>query len=147
MLPGVHLLDRGLVDRIIFTNALKEMSRVTAGHADAINAFFGIPEMYQQIDLCFVFVTTPALSLQREERNKLSRKSGRVMNNSFLANLRAAAERVALEREEMGFVRRIVLVDTAELDGDVISTARLVTNELVGELKRAGLDIPLVEEP
>src|SRR5262249_19123403 len=83
----VHLLDRGLVDRVIFTRALHQLGRVSRAHRDGIESMIGIPELNGAIDLCLVFTTSSALSLARESKNKLTADHGRIVNTTLLDQL------------------------------------------------------------
>lgn len=143
----LHLLDRGLVDRLIFTRAMLHMSRVSAEHAAAIESFFRAPELEEQIDLCFVFITTPELSLQREEKNKLTKRTGRVMNTDFLSSLLVSARDMSQQSASPSCAKKIVLIDTAQHDGDVMGTARIVAREINDYLSELGVEtISLSEE-
>ncbi|GGM11693.1 MULTISPECIES: hypothetical protein [Micromonospora] len=130
--PQIHLMDRGPVDRFIFTDALTRMGRVSDSHQALVTALLGCTDVPRP-DLCFIFVTTPELSLDRETRNKLSTGAGRVMNRSFLHELEFSARAVADTRADIGMASKVVLVDTAELNGRVVDTAHTVLRHIIGE--------------
>jgi thymidylate kinase len=141
----VHMLDRSLVDRMIFTNALESMERVSAGHSATIRNLFDIPELNNEEDLCFVFTTTPEISLSRESRNKLTNNKGRVMNTGFLEGLRKSALDFSRDNPRTSYVKEVAPVDTAIYDGEVTKTALIVLERVIPLLQTAGLNIPLPE--
>jgi len=141
----IYLLDRGLVDRTLFTDALAAMNRISREHADIIKQLFACPELEDGEDICFVFSTTPQISLARESENKLTASTGRVMNDSFLVALRTAAVGFLDKNNRTRYARKIVGVDTTLNDGAVKITAHEVLAELSKTLRSAGLDIELPE--
>jgi thymidylate kinase len=142
-LPRLHLMDRGIVDRLIFTQALAKVSRVSLRHRSSIEGLL-LCEEINPPDICFVFVTTPELSLARESVNKLIDSFGRVMNSELLEQLAQAARQLAEDRRVAHRAQQTVLVDTAEMNGLVRETAEKVLGYIVPVLEAAG--ISLVEE-
>lgn len=134
--PRFHLLDRGLNDRVIFSRALGSLGLVKDSHVEAVETLAREPGVRGRVDVCFVFVTSPDLSLRREHANRLTQATGRIMNTTRLEALRAAA---------LGFVREeptatgplVVEVDTAALDGRVEDTARQVLTTMARHLPPA----------
>lgn len=94
------------------------------------------------VDLCIIFVTSPELSLEREGKNKLVQRAGRVMNPELLTSLRDSAVSVAgTLGETLPAATRIHLVDTEKSDGDVRGTALLVLEHIAATLNSRGLNI------
>lgn len=122
--PRFHLLDRGLNDRIIFSRALNALGLVTDSHLAAVEAIASEPGVRSRVHACFVFVTTPEISLQREAANRLTTAEGRIMNTTKLEALRDAARTFVKEPTTDGLL--IIELDTALLDGRVQDTARSV---------------------
>ncbi|GAB3168918.1 hypothetical protein GCM10027059_32740 [Myceligenerans halotolerans] len=123
--PRFHLLDRGLNDRVIFSRALQSLGLIGDAHAAAIEQIAGLPDVQSKVDLCFVFTTSPELSLQREHSNRLTTADGRIMNTARLTALHDAATNfVAGSPSTTGLP--VVLVDTARFDGAVRATAQFV---------------------
>jgi thymidylate kinase len=132
--PRIHLLDRGLNDRVIFSRALGSLGLISDSHVTAIEAIAGVRDVRQKIDACFVFTTSPELSLQRESANRLTTVHGRIMNTSRLQALHDAANSFAREQPPTAEGPLIVEVDTAGLDGQVQATARTVLETIASLL-------------
>lgn len=139
--PRLYLLDRGLLDRYIFTCALKNLGRLTDAHHTAIASFFSAPELERQIDLAFVFTTSSTISLARENKNSLTTDSGRVMNTTMLDALREAALET-LRPKPPTYVKAICHIDTTATDGDVRNTARTVLMEMMKLDELSSLELP-----
>lgn len=122
--PGVYLLDRGPLDRILFSRALCSVGRLTSEHVDAVTRILTSPELRRRVDLTLLFVTDPTLSLARETANRLTEKDGRVMNTGMLEALRAAA--ASVDDVARDTTKLLDVIDTAELDGRVRLTAERV---------------------
>ncbi|WP_330176583.1 hypothetical protein OG875_25640 [Streptomyces sp. NBC_01498] len=140
--PRIHLLDRGLVDRMLFTRALLSMGKVSPAHAESIGRLVEIPDLRDEIDLCFVFTTSPRASLAREAVNKLTSHQGRVMNDHFLVGLRNTALRFVSDHERTVCAQRLVAVDTEASDGRVAETALQVFTQISAVLLEQGVRLP-----
>lgn len=131
----VHLMDRGLVDRLIFTNALSAMGRIGPDHESAVRGILAAPELKEAVSCTFVFITSSELSLERETRNKLSPKDGRVMNSELLGHLRTAAAGVVEDSLSRRLSEHIVVVDTQAYNGDIMGTAEMVA-QTINEIRK-----------
>ena len=140
--PRLHLLDRGLVDRVIFTRALHAMKRVSTAHADSIERLVATPDLRDEIGLCFVFTASPQLSLRRESANRLTGNQGRVMNYTFLTHLRTAALDLLDEHPRTECAQQLVPIDTETADGQVTDTAQHVLRFVSAALRQQGVDVP-----
>lgn len=143
--PKVHLMDRGLVDRTIFTEALLKVGRIGASHAGTIRNMVALPEVAGLVDVCAIFVTSPELSLQREQKNKLVQRDGRVMNTSLLSDLGEAATAIANHHDGVAVANEVFLVDTAVTDGNIEQTALEVLRKIAPVLQQGGVRISLPE--
>ncbi|MFD2792942.1 hypothetical protein ACFS27_05195 [Promicromonospora vindobonensis] len=130
--PRFHLLDRGLNDRIIFSRALNAVGLVTDSHLAAVEAISGEPDVRRRVHVCFVFITTPEISLQREAANRLTAAEGRIMNTTKLEALRDAARTFVEEPPTDGPLT--IELDTALLDGRIQDTARSVMTTITSLL-------------
>lgn len=113
----IFLLDRGLIDRCLFTRTLVERGRVHTTSAGIIENFLTLPELIDKIDGVFVFMTSPELALTRENEGKLPQEEGEkeqggVMNEAFLRDMQSA---VGVETTRLTpFIRNqnVILFDT-----------------------------------
>lgn len=138
--PRIHLMDRGIVDRMIFTVALNSIGQLSGEQCDKMIGLLALPEIVERIDNAFIFVTDAEKSLEREAKNKLSTHGGRIMNNDRLIALRTAVD---LWKESD--IRRppTAIIDTALLDGDIQGTALAVLSKIDHILRTQGIEIEL----
>lgn len=139
--PRVHLMDRGVIDRTIFTMALNSLERLSDQQYDSLGRLMSLTEVTRRLDMAFLFVTSPQKSLEREAFNKLTSRDGRVMNTPLLSALRSAADSY-LESPRIPGVPTIS-VDTELRDQDIRGTAIQVLESINGVLRRAGADVPM----
>jgi hypothetical protein len=130
---NIYLLDRGLIDRCIFTDALVRDGKVSQEQAKEIYEALTIPEFLERLNGVFIFVTSPDTALVREYADKLVgpedvRSKGDVMNEQFLSNIREAAEYwyKQINRRRNRLVNYSELIDTTTPDIDVQDIARRV---------------------
>ena len=95
LLPRSTFLTVGQLDRVIFSRAFQQLGRLSPEHVLAVEAAFSAPELLDRVvDHAFVFVTAPAVSLEREERNKLVFSAGSCDQRRRASLLRHLAEEV-----------------------------------------------------
>ncbi len=130
---NIYLLDRGLIDRCIFTDALVRDGKVSQEQAKEIYEALTIPEFLERLNGVFIFVTSPETALAREYADKLVgprdvRSKGDVMNEHFLSNMREAAEYwdKEINRRRNILVHYSERIDTTILDIDMQDIARRV---------------------
>jgi hypothetical protein len=125
----IHIMDRGIFDRRIFTRALIDLGKISAEEGSCLRSFLDMPNIRNHIDEVFLVVTQPELSLAREYKNRLIEVPGRVMNDPFLHALRKAS----LEERDYSFNHppRITLIDTGIEDGNIAACAQTVLNAIL----------------
>ncbi len=87
--PTIHLLDRGIFDRTVFTELLHKKGKLTDDEAQILTQFLLLEGNQKCIDGLFVFVVDPKISLMREYSGTLIEAPGRVMNNNSLEDLKS----------------------------------------------------------
>jgi thymidylate kinase len=127
----IYLLDRGIIDRCIFTDALVQDNKVSPKQAEEIYQFLAAPEFLEKLEGVFIFVTSPETALAREYEGKLVerakvRSQGDVMNEHFLGEMRLASEewnnRVNI-RGSGYYVKHTQLIDTTSKNTDMQEVA------------------------
>lgn len=116
----IYLLDRGVIDRCIFTDTLVRKNYVFQEQAKKIYKFLSAPQFLEMLDGVFIFVTSPETALTREYEGKLVerenvRSQGDVMNEHFLREMHLAAEEWYERIDKPGsrsYVKNTHLVDT-----------------------------------
>jgi hypothetical protein len=117
---NIYLLDRGLIDRCIFTDALVQDKKVSPEQAERLYKSLTMPELLEKLDGVFIFVTSPETALYREYADKLVerenvRSQGDVMNELFLHEMRLAAQewnKRVNRRRDGSYVRYTKFIDT-----------------------------------
>ena len=127
----IFLLDRGLIDRCMFTNTLLRQGKIDEDTASATKAFLTSPRLLQNIDGVFVFVTTPKLAIMRENENKLVETEGGVMNRTFLMSMRSTVESDVEWVRTLMPGKHVQLIDTSKDDGKATDTARDIVNTIL----------------
>jgi hypothetical protein len=83
----IYLLDKGLIDRCIFTDTLVKHRKVSEPEAEKIKDFLTVPRLLEKLDGIFIFVTLPWVALEREYGDKPPQPGREVMNESFLSDM------------------------------------------------------------
>lgn len=135
--PCVHLLDRGLLDRLIFTRALGSLNLLSVQHVTAVEGMLAEVAQLVDVQAGMVFTADVASSLRRENSHTLVGGQGRVMNDSLLDALRQEALYV-IEQPPAWAPETLVHVDTEARDGHVVQTAEFVLGSLNGLIPQLG---------
>ncbi len=123
----IYLLDQGLIDRCIFTDALVNASKVSPSQAEDIYSSLLSRDLLDRLDGVFIFVTSPQTALIREYQDKLVkledvRSQGEVMNEKFLSKLQSATERWFKRAGNLGLI--VKKIDTSQPDVEMRVKAR-----------------------
>ena len=134
---NIYFLDRGLIDRCIFTDALARDKKVSQETAEKLYASLTAPGLLERLDGVFIFITSPETALVREYAGKLVkrgivRSQGDVMNEHFLREMRLAAEEwhKLVNRQRNSHIRYVELIDTTSMDTDMQKVARNVFDSI-----------------
>ena len=132
----IFLLDRGLIDRCVFADALLRQGKIDENTAFATKMFLTSSRLLQNIDGVFVFVTTPKLAIMRENENKLVETEGGVMNTVFLEYMRSAVEDDVERTKAFLPGKHVQLIDTGKDDGKEAETARDIVSTILDIVQR-----------
>jgi hypothetical protein len=124
----IFLLDRGLIDRYLFTETLLRQGQMDEATAYATKLFLTSPQLLRNISGVFVFLTSPELAVQRENAYKLVATEGDIMNTAFLTAMRTVIEDELETVETLLPKSHVQRIDTTEGDGKVAETARGIVN-------------------
>ena len=134
---NIYLLDRGLIDRYIFTDALVRVNKVSPNQAEKLYKSLTAPELLEKLDGVFIFTTSPQTALDREYADKLVkrkdvRSQGDVMNERFLSEMRFAAMewQDKLSRRSIDQLRQVIPIDTTPLHTDMQMVAKHVFDSI-----------------
>src|SRR6266567_4792282 len=127
----IYLLDRGIIDRCIFTNALVQDKKISQEQAKKLYEALTVPTFLERLDGVFIFITSPETALVREYAGKLLkredvRSQGDVMNERFLREMHFSAKQWHKEvsRRRDGYESYIKLINTTSLDTDMGEIAK-----------------------
>jgi hypothetical protein len=134
---NIYLLDRGLIDRCIFTDALVRANKFSPNEAEKLYVSLTAPELLEKLDGVFIFATSPQTALDREYADKLVKREdvrshGDVMNEHFLREMRFATIEWhdKLIRRSIGQVSHAELIDTTPIDTDMQMVAKNVFDSI-----------------
>lgn len=125
----IYILDRGIFDRCVFTKALLKMGKIDLEQYTRITNFLGIPFIANKIDAVFLTITTPELSIEREYKNKIVQKQGRVMNTDFLKLLRESSLEEFETRKSI--FKNMRLINTEELNNMVVDSSKQIADFII----------------
>lgn len=117
----IFFLDRGIFDRIIFINTIKQLGRIDEKTAEVTINYLLDKIHTDKIEAVFLFITSPKLSKERENKYKLTNKGGRVMNYEFLDELRKTSLK-CYDVYKSKF-NDMLSIDTEARDGQIIECA------------------------
>jgi thymidylate kinase len=83
----IYLLDKGLIDRCIFTDTLVRRGKVNIEDAEKLKAFLMLPRLLKKLDGVFILMTSPRIALKREYGEMLPQPGREVMNADFLSDM------------------------------------------------------------
>jgi hypothetical protein len=134
---SINLLDRGLIDRCIFTDALVRVNKVSPNQAEKLYVSLTAPELLEKLDGVFIFTTAPQTALDREYADKLVksmdvRSQFNVMNEHFLSEMLFAALEWhgKLSTQSIGQISHVELIDTTLKDTDMQMVAKYVFDSI-----------------
>ena len=108
----VIICDRGIFDSLCWFRWLKNRDKMNEYEYDVLTKFALLNRWQKNIDLVYVFVTTPEESIRREYANLLTDKRGSIMKENILYQYKEAVEQTLLEYQEV--FRATCIIDTTE---------------------------------
>ena len=108
----VIICDRGIFDSLCWFRWLKNRDKMNEYEYDVFTKFALLNRWQKNIDLVYVFVTTPEESIRREYANLLTDKRGSIMKENILYQYKEAVEQTLLEYQEV--FRATCIIDTTE---------------------------------
>lgn len=139
-LPTILLIDRGLFDRLTFSQTLFERSVVSREEHLSFSSFVKLERLRKLVSGVFVFTAPVDLVMQRELSEALNSNHGDVMNRKFLENFHSASSHLVKDLGKE--LQSIEVVDTGRLDGRIRDTARQVAISIEKSLDEIGFSDP-----
>lgn len=125
----VIICDRGIFDALCWFRWLKNRNKMNEYEYNVLTQFALLNRWQRNIDLVYVYVTTPEESIRREYANLLTEKRGSIMKEDILFQYREAVKQT-LEEYENAF-RATYIIDTTDKEqndvGYLVTERTLIT--------------------
>ena len=134
----IIISDRGIFDALCWFGWLKEQSNMSDEEYRILSSFATLYRWQKNIDLVYVFVASPEVSINREYANLLTKKRGSIMQENVLAQYKSSVEKTINSYSEQ--FRNVVRIDTTfttqkEVGYDVIvKTLEILKNMLMEKI-------------
>lgn len=129
----IVILDRGLFDALVWFDLLTREGQIEREFCESVQSFLLIDKWRMDIDLVLLFKVGPESSMERENRAKLVKKTGRAMNPQFLEKLNASYDSVRESYSDL--FANFAVIDTGEEAVDEREAARQVADLTLGILE------------
>lgn len=142
----VILCDRGIFDALCWFRWLKNRNKMSEDEYNILTDFAMLNRWQKNIDLVYVFMTTPDESIRREYANLLTEKRGSIMKEEILAQYKESVEETLQEYKKA--FRATCVEDTTnrepndvsyEVTEKTLTTLRDMLMEKIGYIERSKL--------
>lgn len=117
----IIICDRGIFDALCWFRWLKNRNKMNQYEYSVLTQFALLNRWQRNIDLVYVYVTTPEESIKREYANLLTEKRGSIMKEDILSQYREAVNRH--------------LMNMRALSGQHILLIRLIKNKMMLDIR------------
>lgn len=108
----IIICDRGIFDALCWFRWLKSRNKMDDTEYNVLTQFALLNRWQKNIDLVYVFVTTPEESIRREYANLLTDKRGSIMKEDILSQYKEAVQQTFSEYERV--FRATYIIDTTK---------------------------------
>jgi thymidylate kinase len=112
--PEFIIIDRGVFDALAWIQWHSDTRQLTDDEKKAMESFYLIRKFRSLVDIVFLMTTDPGVALEREHKNLLTEKHGRIMERATLHDLISCFDR-AYGNYAKEF-RRVEAIDTSKLN-------------------------------
>lgn len=142
----IILCDRGIFDALCWFRWLKSRDKMSEEEYDVLTQFAMLNRWQKNIDLVYIFLTTPEESIRREYANLLTNKRGSIMKEDILEQYKKSVEET-LHEYESAFRATCVQDTTDRVQNDVsyevtektLQTLKEMLMEKIGYTDRSSL--------
>ena len=144
----VVLCDRGIFDALCWFRWLKNNNRMDTKEYKTLIAFTMLDRWQRNIDLIYVFLTTPKESINREYAHLLTNKRGSIMDETILAQYEKAVKQTIKKYSKC--FRALQTQDTTgtaqdvvnyKITHDTLNVLKEMLVEKIGYLEKSCLDL------
>lgn len=115
----IMLCDRGIFDALCWFRWLKSRDKMSEEEYDVLTQFAMLNRWQKNIDLVYIFLTTPEESIRREYANLLTNKRGSIMKEDILEQYKKSVEETLHEYESA--FRATCVQDTTDREQNDVS--------------------------
>lgn len=115
----IILCDRGIFDALCWFRWLKSRDKMSEEEYDVLTQFAMLNRWQKNIDLVYIFLTTPEESIRREYANLLTNKRGSIMKEDILEQYKKSVEETLHEYESA--FRATCVQDTTDREQSDVS--------------------------
>lgn len=108
----IILCDRGIFDALCWFRWLSTRNNMSEDEYKILSEFALLNRWQRNIDLVYIFLSAPEVSIKREYANLLTNRRGSIMNESILAEYRESVEKTLEEYKES--FRATCVIDTTD---------------------------------
>lgn len=144
----IILCDRGIFDALCWFRWLKSKDKMSEEEYDVLTQFAMLNRWQKNIDLVYIFLTTPEESIRREYANLLTNMRGSIMKEDILEQYKQAVEETLHEYESA--FRATCVQDTTDKEQNDVSyevtektlqTLKEMLMEKIGYANRSSLSL------
>lgn len=127
----IILCDRGIFDALCWFRWLKSKNKMSSEEYSVLTQFAMLNRWQKNVDLVYIFLTTPEESIRREYANLLTNKRGSIMKEDILEQYKQAVEQTLSEYQSA--FRATCIQDTTNREQNDVSY--VVTEKTLQTLK------------
>jgi hypothetical protein len=125
--PEFVIIDRGVFDALAWIQWHADNNRLTSQEKKVMVDYFLLKRFCRFVDIVFFMTARPRVALDREHKNLLTDKPGRIMSQTILDGLIQSFDRA--NKEYAKHFKRVEQIDTSDLS-NVECGARVVRTTL-----------------
>jgi predicted NUDIX family phosphoesterase/predicted ATPase len=140
----IIICDRGIFDALCWFRWLKSKGRMSEEEYGVLSAFSMLYRWQKNIDLVYIFITTPEESIKREYANLLTNKRGSIMREDILSEYKISV--MDTLKEYKNSFRATHIIDTTnrgqsdvgyEVTEKTLQTLKEMLMEKIGYFRKA----------
>jgi thymidylate kinase len=111
----VVIMDRGLLDALAWMRWLEDNGRLESEQRLVIERFFTMPLWANLVDLVLIMKVSPEESLEREFKDQVTRKPGKIMNSETIRQFNDALSSI---EDSQTYFSNVLSVNTTGIDAE-----------------------------
>lgn len=116
----VVIIDRGIFDSMCWFQWMLASKRMDHEMKENMDRFLSMQELMSYIDIVFVYMARPDISIEREYASLLTDIPGSIMNETILGEYLCAVQSTVDSVGKKGWFRKVVTIDTSDKDQNAV---------------------------